>query len=55
MRFRISGNPTTGYEWKLNEDATNGVFSVTKTFVRDDAPADYMGVGGTYVYDVEAG
>ena len=33
VRFSIKGNPTTGYEWFLVEDAANGAFEVEQTYV----------------------
>ena len=55
MRFEISGNPSTGYKWMLDEDAMNGAFTVTQTFKYDSAPPGYMGVGGKFIFEVKAG
>merc|ERR1712062_537664 len=40
LRLALIGNPTTGYEWSVNEDNTNGAFT---------------GVGGMYYFTIEAG
>ena len=55
LRFQVAGNPTTGYEWVLNEDSDNGLFDVERKYVADDAPPHYTGVGGTYYFTITAG
>ena len=55
IRFKVRGNPTTGYEWVVNEAAANGLFTVERKYVRDEAPERYVGVGGTYYFTLTAG
>ena len=55
MRFKVGGNPTTGYQWNINEDVINGAFAFKKSFKRSPAPEFYVGVGGTYYFDITAG
>ena len=55
LRFKIRGNPSTGYEWIVNESAINGAFTIKKSFSYHDAPEDYVGVGGTYTFEILAG
>ena len=37
MRFTVRGNPTTGYQWMVDENATNGAFTIDKTYKIDDS------------------
>ena len=30
--FQVRGNPTTGYEWHVDEEVTNGAFTVKKKY-----------------------
>mmetsp|Transcript_16128 Transcript_16128/g.21852 ORF Transcript_16128/g.21852 Transcript_16128/m.21852 type:complete len:90 (-) Transcript_16128:102-371(-) len=55
MRFEIGGNPTTGYQWYVNLPSANSAFDVVKSYRAADNPEGYMGVGGTYFFDVTAG
>ena len=55
LRLALIGNPTTGYEWSVNEDNTNGAFTVTKEYVQDEVPEGFTGVGGMYYFTIEAG
>ena len=55
MRFKVSGNPTTGYQWNINEDEINGAFTYKRTYKSNPSPRFYTGVGGTYYFDITAG
>ena len=59
VRFSVSGNPTTGYSWNLNEAADHDdVFSVSMSYETDVPPEGgefWTGIGGTYYWTVEAG
>ncbi len=39
--FSVSGNPTTGYTWNLNQDdASDSTISIKKTYKTKSAPRD---------------
>ena len=37
MIFTAHGNKTTGYQWTVDEDATNGAFTVDSTYKTDQS------------------
>ena len=44
-----SANATTGYEWTFTSTDESAVELITSEYVEDEADADLVGVGGTYV------
>ena len=57
LTFKVSGNPTTGYEWHYNDDVVNDAFVVTEEYVMDtveDWQEGYTGIGGTYYFTLSA-
>jgi len=59
LKGSAASNPSTGYEWMVDADSLHkcgpeGSIIVTKTFVMDDAPENYTGVGGTTHFSITA-
>ena len=53
--FTVRGNPTTGYTWNIDQDATaDGVISIEKDYKVDEADPSWTGVTGTYYFKVTA-
>lgn len=61
--IKLKGNPTTGYGWYLenanqldNAIQANNLSSTGSAldYVKDPAPAGYVGVGGTYNFEFTA-
>ena len=58
MRFSVRGNPTTGYMWEVNEEATKGAFTVERDYIKDpigEGEESSTGVGGTFFFTLTAG
>ena len=55
LRFQVRGNPTTGFEWIVNDEAALGLFTIENLYVPDPAPAGWTGVGGVYYFTIKAG
>ena len=49
LTVRLSANATTGYEWTFTSTDENAVELITSEYIADEAAADQVGVGGTYV------
>ena len=49
LTVRLSANATTGYEWTFTSTDESAVELITSEYVEDEADADLVGVGGTYV------
>ena len=57
LTFKVSGNPTTGYEWHFQEEATEGAFDVVENYTMDpieEYQKGYTGIGGTYTWTLTA-
>ena len=54
IRFSLSCNPSTGYEWNVKAD---DAFTVTQDFILDPAGFEegMVGVGGTCYFTLKAG
>ena len=48
LTVRLPSNPTTGYDWSYEFSADGVIELLTQEYVQDDAPADMVGVGGTW-------
>ena len=54
ITFKVSGNPTTGYEWNHLEDEA---FDVERDYYQDEVKPwqrGYTGIGGTYYFTLSA-
>ena len=49
LTVRLSANATTGYEWTFTSTDESAVELITSEYIADEAAADQVGVGGTYV------
>lgn len=49
LTVRLSANATTGYEWTFASTDESAVELITSEYIADEAAADQVGVGGTYV------
>ncbi len=49
LTVRLSANATTGYEWTFTTTDENAVELLASEYVADEASAELVGVGGTYV------
>ena len=57
LTFKVSGNPTTGYEWHYVETENGAAFDVVEDYIMDPVPEgheDYTGIGGTYYFTLSA-
>ena len=57
ITFKVSGNPTTGYEWYYMEDANGEAFDVESDYIQDEIKPwqrGYSGIGGTYYFTLSA-
>ena len=57
ITFKVSGNPTTGYEWHYVETENGAAFDVVEDYIMDPVPEgheDYTGIGGTYYFTLSA-
>ena len=52
VQFSVYGNPTTGYDWVIDESTWEGAFTAEVEYVVDDEEMD--GSGGTYYFTVQA-
>ena len=55
--IEISGNPTTGYEWNLqNDDSLNSAYIkfIDRDYETDDHPPGFVGVPGKYHFNFKA-
>ncbi len=49
LTVRLSANVNTGYEWTFVSTDESAVELITSEYIADEAAADQVGVGGTYV------
>ncbi|MDD6872136.1 MAG: protease inhibitor I42 family protein [Clostridiales bacterium] len=49
LTVRLSANANTGYEWTFTSTDESAVELITSEYIADEAAADQVGVGGTYV------
>ena len=62
LRFKIGGNPTTGYEWFADEEAADGAFTIEKEYLMDTPGPECIvegenlctGIGGNYYFTITA-
>ena len=54
MQFSVYGNPTTGFDWVIDESTWEGAFTADLEYVMDEADEDTAGSGGTYFFSIQA-
>lgn len=51
LEIKLSGNPTTGFVWTVEEDA-EGIVEIEENYASDSNDETLSGVGGTYTYRI---
>ncbi|MDR2035357.1 MAG: protease inhibitor I42 family protein [Coriobacteriales bacterium] len=51
---KLSGNPTTGYNWTYTLDNEGVVKELSNKYVEDPNPNNFDGVGGMYIFEFES-
>ncbi|MBR4599026.1 MAG: protease inhibitor I42 family protein [Treponema sp.] len=46
----LDSNPSTGYSWSYSIEDKNIVAPVSDKFIQNEAPADFVGVGGKHSF-----
>lgn len=45
--FEMASNPTTGYDWIVEENECHSIIAFDRAFTMDEKDMEMMGVGGT--------